>query len=219
MDTKKPFVITISRELGSGGRTIGRKLAAQLNVRYSDKNLIQDLREKFNLSTYEIEKIKGAKKNWLTEMLDIVAPVPNSGAYIGFETNKGDDWLLNRIKADDLFEAEAEILKGIAAEGSCVIAGRSGFFVLKDHPNKLDIFIQAPLDKRVERVMKKQGLTKEKALEVIETVDKGRETYVQRYAGTSRYDARNYDLVMNVGDMTDDEAVACILKFIKYATK
>lgn len=219
MDTKKPFVITISRELGSGGRTIGQKLAAQLNVRYSDKNLIQDLRKKFNLTTFEIEKIKGAKKNWLTEMLDIVAPVPNSGAYIGFEANKGDDWLLNRIKADDLFEAEAEILKGIAAEGSCVIAGRSGFFVLKDHPNKLDIFIQAPLDKRVERVMKKQGLTKEEALEVIEAVDKGRETYVQRYAGTSRYDARNYDLVMNVGDMTDDEAVACILKFIKYATK
>ena len=146
MDTKKPFVITISRELGSGGRTIGRKLAAQLNVRYSDKNLIQDLREKFKLSTYEIEKIKGTKKNWLTEMLDIVAPVPNSGAFIGFEANKGDDWKLNKVKADDIFEAEAEILKGIAAEGSCVIAGRSAFFVLKDHPNKLDIFIQAPLE-------------------------------------------------------------------------
>lgn len=219
MDTKKPFVITISRELGSGGRTIGRKLAAQLNVRYSDKNLIQDLREKFKLSTYEIEKIKGTKKNWLTEMLDIVAPVPNSGAYIGFEANKGDDWKLNKVKADDIFEAEAEILKGIAAEGSCVIAGRSAFFVLKDHPNKLDIFIQAPLEKRVERVMEKQNLTKEEALTVIESVDKSRETYVQRYAGTSRYDVRNYDLVLNTGDLSDEDAVACILKFIKYATK
>ena len=50
-------------------------------------------------------------------------------------------------------------------------------------------------------------------------MDKSRETYVQRYAGTSRYDARNYDLVMNVGDMSDEDAVACILKFIKYASK
>ena len=219
MDTKQPFVITISRELGSGGRTIGRKLAAQLNVRYSDKNLIQDLREKFKLSTYEIEKIKGTKKNWLMEMLDMVAPVPNSGAFIGFEVNKGSDWKLANVKADDIFEAEAEILKEIAAEGSCVIAGRSGFFVLKDHPNKLDIFIQAPLEKRVERVMKKQSLSEEEARTVIESVDKGRETYVQRYAGTSRYDTRNYDLVLNVGDMSDDDAVACILKYIKYASR
>ena len=168
MDTKQPFVITISRELGSGGRTIGRKLAAQLNVRYSDKNLIQDLREKFKLSTYEIEKIKGTKKNWLMEMLDLVAPVPNSGAFIGYDINKGSDWKLANVKADDIFEAEAEILKEIAAEGSCVIAGRSGFFVLKDHPNKLDIFIQAPLEKRVARVMKKQNLTEEEAHSVIE---------------------------------------------------
>lgn len=219
MDTRKPFVITISRELGSGGRTIGRKLAAQLNVRYSDKNLIQNLREKFNLSTYEIEKIKGTRKNWLTEMLDIVAPVPNSGAYIGFEANKGDDWKLNKVKADDIFQAEAEILKGIAAEGSCVIAGRSGFFVLKDHPNKLDIFIQAPLDKRVERVMKKQNLSETEARTVISSVDKSRETYIQRFAGTSRYDTRNYDLVLNVGDLSDEDAVACILKYIKYASK
>ena len=216
MDTRKPFVITISRELGSGGRTIGRKLAAQLNVRYSDKNLIQNLREKFNLSTYEIEKIKGTRKNWLTEMLDIVAPVPNSGAYIGFEANKGDDWKLNKVKADDIFQAEAEILKGIAAEGSCVIAGRSGFFVLKDHPN---IFIQAPLDKRVERVMKKQNLSETEARTVIASVDKSRETYIQRFAGTSRYDTRNYDLVLNVGDLSDEDAVACILKYIKYASK
>lgn len=219
MDTKKPFVITISRELGSGGRTIGRKLAAQLNVRYSDKNLIQDLRERFNLSTYEIEKIKGTKKNWLTDMLDMVAPVPNSGAYIGFEASKAGDWNLNKVKSDDIFQAEAEVLKGIAAEGSCVIAGRSGFFVLKEHLNKLDIFIQAPLEKRVKRVMDKQGLTESEARTIIESVDKSRETYVQRYAGTSRYDTRNYDLVMNVGDMSDEDAVACILKYIKYVSK
>ena len=83
----------------------------------------------------------------------------------------------------------------------------------------MDIFIQAPLEKRVERVMKKQNLTKQEALTVIDSVDKSRETYVQRYAGTSRYDARNYDLVLNVGDMSDEDAVACILKYIKFASK
>ncbi len=217
MDINHPFVITISRELGSGGRTIGRKLAAQLNVRYSDKNLIQNLMEQFNLSTYEIERIKGKKKNWLSDFVEAVAPVPNTGAFVGFDPIKGNDWKNSYVKVDDIFEAESQIIRGIAEEGSCVLAGRSGFFVLKDHPNKVDIFIQAPLEKRIERVMKKQGLSEKEASEVIESVDKSRENYVQRWAGVSRYDARNYDLVINVGDMTDDDAVTLILKYLKYS--
>ena len=217
MDINHPFVITISRELGSGGRTIGRKLDAQLNVRYSDKNLIQNLMEQFNLSTYEIERIKGKKKNWLSDFVEAVAPVPNTGAFVGFDPIKGNDWNNSYVKVDDIFEAESQIIRGIAEEGSCVLAGRSGFFVLKDHPNKVDIFIQAPLEKRIERVMKKQGLSEKEASEVIESVDKSRENYVQRWAGVSRYDARNYDLVINVGDMTDDDAVTLILKYLKYS--
>ena len=219
MNTKQNFVITVSRELGSGGRTIGRKLAAQLQVRYSDKNLIEGLMEKFKLSSYEIERIKGKKQNWLSDLLEVVAPVPNSGSYIGFEPRRGDEWNSMGIKADDIVDAESQILHAIADEGSCVIAGRSAFFVLKDHPNKLNIFIQAPLEKRVQRVMEKQALTEEEAREVIASVDKSRDTFVQRYAGVSRYDARNYDLVLNVGDLTDDEAVACILKYIKFSDK
>ena len=123
------------------------------------------------------------------------------------------------MKVDDIFEAESQILRAIADEGSCVIAGRSGFFVLKDHPNKVDIFIQAPLEKRIERVMKKQGLTRQEAQEVIESVDKSRDNYVKRWTDVSRYDARNYDLVLNVGDMTDDEAVAIILKYLRFNNK
>lgn len=219
MNIQQPFVITISRELGSGGRTIGQKLATQLNVRYSDKTLIHELMQKFNLSTYEIERIKSKKKNWLTDLLDVVAPIPNTGSYIGFEPGKGEDWNNLAVKPGDIYEAEVQILKAIAEEGSCVIAGRSAFFALGDHPNKLDIFIHAPLEHRVARVMKKQGLTAQEAREVIDSVDKSRENYVQRYAGVSRYDARNYDLVLNVGDMTDDNAVACILKYIKYNGK
>ena len=149
--------------------------------------------------------------------MEAVAPVPNTGAFVGFDPIKGNDWNNSYVKVDDIFEAESQIIRGIAEEGSCVLAGRSGFFVLKDHPNKVDIFIQAPLEKRIERVMKKQGLSEKEASEVIESVDKSRENYVQRWAGVSRYDARNYDLVINVGDMTDDDAVTLILKYLKYS--
>ena len=67
--------------------------------------------------------------------------------------------------------------------------------------------------------MKKQGLTRQEAQEVIKSVDKSRDNYVKRWTDVSRYDARNYDLVLNVGDMTDDEAVAIILKYLRFNNK
>jgi cytidylate kinase len=108
-----------------------------------------------------------------------------------------------------------EILEGIAEEGSCVIAGRSGFFVLEDHPNKVDVFITASREHRVARVMHKQNLNEEQAAAVIDSVDKSRENYIKRFTGTSRYDARNYDLVINMDNLADENAaVDLILKFL-----
>jgi len=71
MDTQKNFIITISRELGSGGRTIGRKLAAQLGVHYSDKQLIKGLQEKFHLTVSGIERLKGERKNWINDFFQL----------------------------------------------------------------------------------------------------------------------------------------------------
>ena len=216
MDTQQKFIITISRELGSGGRTIGRKLAERLGVRYCDKALIHSLMEKFNLTTFEIENIKAKKKNWLSDFIERVAPVPTTGALFGTSAAFSETDIPHYTTSDEIFAAESEILRELAEEGSCVIAGRSGFFVLKDHPNRTDIFIHASLEHRVERVMRKQHLSETEARTVIASVEEGRDNYIQRYAGVSRYDARNYDLSLNVDNLSEDEAVELILKFIQH---
>jgi len=214
MDLKKDFVITISRELGSGGRTIGRILSSKLSVRYSDKELIRGLQDKFHLTTSGIENLKGKKKNWFNDFIQLVAPVPDASLLV-----QPDSAYIREFRADlttdDIHESEVEILKAIADEGSCVIAGRSAFFALKDHANKLDIFITASMEHRIERVMLKQKLTREQAVEVIERVDKARDNYVKRYTGKSRYDLRNYNLVLNVDNLTEEEAADIILDFIQ----
>lgn len=214
MDTKEKFVITIAREIGSGGRTVGRKLAAKLGVRYSDKELIRNLREKFNLTTYSIEKLKGEKKSWLADLIHMVAPVPKASMIMDTDSK-----FLNEIRSDvttdDIYKAEKEILKEIAEEGSCVIAGRSGFFVLKDHPNKVDIFITASRENRIQRIVRKQHMTETEAETIMDSIDESRENYVKRYTGKSRYDARNYDLVINADNHTEDELVDIILSYIK----
>ena len=116
---------------------------------------------------------------------------------------------------DEIFHAETEILKGIAEDGSCVIAGRSGFHIFRDHPNHLSILIQASMQHRIERLVRKREITYEQAREIIEQVDEARENYVKKYTGSSRYDTRNYDLVINMDDHTEDEALEIILKYIK----
>lgn len=212
---KEPFVITLSREVGSGGRTIGRKLAERLGVRFSDKELVDALQAKLNLTAERIEEMKGKKKRWLDDFIQLVAPVPMSGMIVDGDSDYITEYNLSK-DVNDVFEAEKEILNGIADEGSCVIAGRSGFFVLKNRPNKVDILITASHENRIARIMRKQNLSREQAEDVINSVDKARDNYVKRYTGQSRYDARNYHIVLNMDYLTEDKAVDLIMSYLGY---
>lgn len=212
MKLNDPFVITISREVGSGGRTVGRKLAQKLGVHYSDKQLIEELERKLAIDSVKIEELRGKKKNWLSDFLDMVAPVPKANTLVG--SSEYTQEFTPQVSVKTVFDAEKEILNAIADEGSCVIAGRSGFFVLKDRPNKVDIFITASRESRIKRIQQKQKMSQKLAGEIVDSVDKTRENYVMRYTGQSRYDLRNYDLVINMEGKTEDEAVDIILSYI-----
>ena len=211
MNKNEKFVITINRELGSGGRTVGRKLAEKLGVEYYDKAVIKGLQEKFNLTIDEIEKLKGHKYGWWADFKrQLTGSVVSSNMYIPRVANETD-----MLDTDKVFQAETEILKGIADHESCVVAGRSGFFVFRDHPNHLNILIQASLPTRVARLVRKQGISEDEARKTIEKVDEMRENYVKQYTKTSRYDTRNYQLVISMDGLTEDDAVNIIMNYIK----
>lgn len=212
MNKNVKFVITINRELGSGGRTVGRKLAERLGVEFYDKAVIKGLEEQYHLTVEEIERLKGQKQGWWSDIKRImfVSPSMHSNYYI---PRKGDE--PDMLDTDQLFEAETEILKGIVEEESCVIAGRSGFHVFNKHPNHVSILIQASLPFRLERVMRKQGLSEREALKAINKVDQMRENYVKKHTGTSRYDTRNYDIVIKADGKTEDEIVDIIMMYLK----
>ena len=211
MDKNQKFVITINRELGSGGRTVGAKLAARLAVPFFDKALIKALQEKYHLSVEEIERMKGRSHSWWAEFKRSlsVGYAMSQNYYRNGYIDEPDV-----LTTDAIFEVEQEILRGIAADESCVIAGRSGFYVFRDHPNHLSILIQAPLQQRIERIAAKRGISQEKARKIIEEADRMRENYVQKYTHTSRYDTRNYDLVVSMAGKTEDEVAELILQYI-----
>jgi cytidylate kinase len=212
MKLDEKYVITINRELGSGGRTIGDKLAKRLGVPFYDKALIQELEKKYDLTSEEIERLKGQKHNWWADFKRSLKIMPSFAAP---QFIPGNTAMPDFLVTNDIFKSETEILKGICADESCVIAGRSGFYVLRDHPNHLSILIQAKMEYRIKRLMDRRGISEEEAMKIIKEVDKARESYVKKYTGTSRYDTRNYDLVFSVENHTEDEIVDLIVQYIK----
>lgn len=201
MNKDEKFIITINRELGSGGRTVGHKLAEQLGVKYYDKAIIQGLTEKYGLTAEEIEQLKAQEKpSWWSELQERCKSLLGSN-------------LQEKPSTSAMFETERKILERLAHEESCVVAGRSGFLIFRDYPNRLNVFIQASTEHRIERLMKK-GKTYAAALDTIDEVDEGRETYLKKYSDRSRYDTRNYDIMLSMDGMTEDDAVAVIMEYI-----
>jgi len=210
MNKNDQFVITINREMGSGGRTIGRKLADKLGVEFYYKTVIKGLEKEFNLTAEEIEKQKGREQGWWANIKQqLTNSIMSSNPYLPQVADTA-----SLIDTDDIFKAETEILRGIADEESCVVAGRCGFYIFRNHPNHFNILIQASMPHRIKRVANKQGISEEEARKAIEMVDQMRENYVNKYTNTSRYDTRNYDLVITMDDLTEDDAVAIILETI-----
>ena len=210
MNKNERFVITINRELGSGGRTVGRILAEKLGVPYYDKALIKPLEEKFDMTLDQIEKLKGNNRSWWEEIKRVLIlgeNAANSSEYYDEENKR-------LVTSEAVLKAEKEILQSIANEESCVIAGRSAFFVTNSHQNRLNVFIQASMEYRIKRLMAKQGLTEKEAKKVIREVDEMREEYLKNNAHTSRYDTHNYDLVIKMDGKTEEEAANVILAFI-----
>ena len=206
MNKNEKFVITINREVGTGGRTVGRKLAEKLGVKYCDKAIVEGLTKKFGLSIEKIEEIKAQKKSWWNDINNYYYTLVNSASQPMDAQVKLDN--------ESIFATEKRILQELAAESSCVVAGRTGFMVFRQWPNHLCIFIQASMEHRVKRVMKRQNVSEQEARDIIAKLDASREAYIKKYEDTSRYDTRNYQLVISMDDLTEDDAVEVIMAYI-----
>ena len=211
MNKNEKFVITVNREVGTGGRTVGRKLAEKLCVKYCDKAIVDGLTQKFGLNIERIEEIKAQKKSWWNDINN----------YYNTLVNSTSQPMEAEVKLDNasMFETEKHILQEIATNSSCVIAGRTGFMVFREWPNHLNIFIQASMEHRVQRVMRRQNVSEKEARDIIAKLDASRETYIKKYEDTSRYDTRNYQLVISMDDLSEDDAVDVIMAYIDRTSK
>ena len=196
-DNKK--VITISREFGSGGRLIGRRLAEKLGVPYYDKELLDKIAED---SGFSKEMIEGAEKRAKNSFLYSLASAMGTG-------EAGPESLsLN----ERFFLAQFDSIRKLAQEeGSCVIVGRCADYILRDRDDLINIFITASVDNRISRAIEIDMLPKEKAAEIVLKKDKTRANYYKYHVGERWDNVLNYDLAIR-SDLTGIEGTVKALK-------
>ncbi|MBQ6306988.1 MAG: cytidylate kinase-like family protein [Bacteroidales bacterium] len=195
------IIITINRESGSGGGEIARLLGEKLGLKVYGRAILQSVADYFNTTLEDMDRVKAQKANWWNDFCKF---------YRQFDTTSRSGDSYPEATPLTLYYAEARLLRELAEQESCIIVGRAGFHIFRDNPNALHLLIMADRDARIARIATKQNLSPEEAAKVIDKTDKARDTFVKTIADTSRYDARNYDFVLNVTNIPTD-AVAQFL--------
>lgn len=202
----KKLIITIARQYGSGGREIGERVAALLNLPIYDRLLITEAASKGNLSE---EILKKADESATNSLLYTLAMGSNSmGAMMHF----GYKMPLN----DKLFLLQSDVIKDYANLGGGIFIGRCADYVLRDEPNVLKLFIYGDLDHRKARVAERHPeLKSHQIVDVINKTDKRRSTYYNFYTGNKWGNFENYDMAINSSTLGIEGTAELIYEFAK----
>lgn len=193
---KNNLIITISREYGSGGREIGEKLAMELGIPFYDKAIIDKAAKETGFCAEFIEK----EEQKVTSSL-LFNLATNAYSFGNMVSHYGQSL------SDQVFQAEAKIIKELASEGSCVIVGRCADYILKNQFPCFNVFVCADFEKRCERAIKIDNIAKENVQDIVRKKDKARIRHNQFYGSQDWGDARNYDITLNSGNIGIENAV------------
>lgn len=199
------IVITIGRQCGSGGREFGMKLAEALGMEYYDKELVRLAAKNGNLSPEISEMTDERATNSL--LYSIATGGSMRGMFNGYY-----EMPLN----DRVFLAQAETIKQLAKEKSCVIVGRCANYVLREEEDvrTVNLYIYADLDYRIKRIKEEENLTEKQAKDRIVKTEKKRRTYYNYYSNGNWGNATEYDLCINLTDIDFDAAVEIVKGYI-----
>ncbi len=204
------FVVNIGRQLGSGGREIGEKLAARLGIGFYDKELITLASEASGLSREFFERAdERASQSLVSGLLGMRFPFIS-------ESTLG---ATNCLSGDALFKVQSDVIRHLAAEGSCLFVGRCADYILRDHPRIVNIFISASTAERQARLCRTLGLTPEEALEKMEKADKKRSDYYNYYSNRIWGQASTYHLCIDSSLLGVESTVDFLEQFVRMTLK
>lgn len=204
----KNYVITIARGYGSGGSHIARQLSKELNIPYYDTEILTKASE-----------LSGINESFFFEANEKI-----SKGQLVFSGRKTDyQWVIyppqdkRYLSNENLFAYQAKVMLNLAASGSqsCIIIGKAANFVLRTFPNVLRLNIQAPIEKCVCNIMDRLVVDEKEARKAIEVTDQYRKNYYKFYTGREWLDPVAYDLSINTGTVSENDAARLIEMIVK----
>ncbi len=207
MADKQPIVITIGRQFGSGGRELGRKLADRLGYDYYDKELLREAARHAGVSEEFFARNDERFPSFLNGVFSFAFGLSTVNCYAGSTS----------ISDDSLYRAQSDFIHSLADKKPCVIVGRTSDYVLRDHSRLVNLFVHAPIEARVSRIMSRSDsdMTPEKARAKAAKVNKLRASYYNFYTDKTWGDAASYDLSLDTSLMPMDELVEVIVEYLR----
>ena len=201
IDMKKT-IVTISRQFGSGGRTVGHLVAQALDIPFYDKELVEQIALESGFAPKFVEE-HGEHSPGKTLFSYAFAPQGVPGVMNGMST------------ADFLWHIQCGTILQLAEQGPCVIVGRNADYILKDREDVLHTYIHADLDFRSDRIVRLYGESEKSPIARLQEKDKRRKVNYQHYTGRTWGDADNYDISLNTAVVGVEAAAKIIVDLIK----
>ena len=199
------IVVTIARQYGSGGKTVGEMYAKELGIPCYGMNLLKMASEESGINEQLFMQFDEKLRNNLLLRM-------TTDLYDGKVIPPGHK---DFVSAKNLFNWQAEVIKRLAKSETCVIIGRTADFVLKDYPNVVSVFVHASPEFNLARAMERNSMTTAEMEKFIASTDKYRSDFYKHYTGREWTDARNYDLCLNSGKLGFVKCVEEIKAYIK----
>ena len=208
MGDEPGIAITISKQMGSGGSYVGYLVARELGFKYIDREILREAATRLGTDTSVLEAHDERSCSLMDDLVRAFSFGTPETAYV--------PPLSRPVYDKDLFTLESRIMNEIVDRCSAVIAGRAGFHVLRERPGVIRVFIHAPLEFRVERVMQAQHITDARVARAkVEESDHTRSKFVRDMVGVDWTDARNFHLCIDAGAVGFHASAEMIIKLAR----
>lgn len=197
------IIINIGRQIGSGGRIIAKQLAEEFNCKFYDKELLNLAAQESGFSEEFFEQ-NDEQKGFLKNLFHIHLPLIGGGNFYN-----------NTFSQESLYKFQSDAIHEAAQEGNCVFVGRTADYILRDIKNVVNVFITANIDQRIQRVCKRQELSRNKARKFIKEHESERATYYNYYTGKKWGHSESYDLCINSSILGIEDTEKFIADFIR----
>ena len=199
-------IITISREFGSGGRTVGRLVAERLGIPFYDKELVDQIALESGFAPKFVEE-HGEHSPGSSLFSYAFAPQGVPGVMNGLST------------ADFLWNIQCSVILQLAEQGPCVIVGRNADYILKDRPDALHTFIFADIPYRAERIVRRYGESEKSPEQRLHEKDKHRRVNYQHYTGRTWGQSQNYDISLDTGVLGIEQCADIVCQIVENSKK